>query len=142
MARKSINASLVVLAVTLILFSIPWFQSASANRGINNERGRKLYLQYCASCHGVDGKGKGPVAPNLKVPPLDLTAIPKKDGKFPGVHVRLVIEGEVGETELTTHGTREMPVWGRVFRQKRGDKGFAMLDVYALTKYVEAIQQP
>jgi hypothetical protein len=75
------------------------------------------------------------------VPPPDLTAIAKKEGKFPGVHVRVVIEGEVGETEMSTHGTREMPVWGRVFRQKRGDKGVAMLDVYALTKYIESIQQ-
>jgi hypothetical protein len=76
------------------------------------------------------------------VHPPDLTAIPKENGKFPGVHVRVVIEGEVGETELTAHGTREMPVWGRVFRQKRGDKTVAMLDVFALTKYIEAIQRP
>ncbi|MEW6208600.1 MAG: c-type cytochrome [Acidobacteriota bacterium] len=139
MAHKSVSVGFAALALTLILFSFSP-QPATADQRV--ERGRKLYLQYCASCHGVDGRGNGPVAPNLKTPPPDLTAIPKKDGKFPGVRVRLIIEGEVGETELTSHGTREMPVWGMVFRKKTGDKTFAMLNSYALTKYIEAIQRP
>jgi hypothetical protein len=34
-----------------------------------------------------------------------------------------------------------MPVWGQVFRTKHGDYGVGLLHVYALTKYVESIQQ-
>ena len=72
--------------------------------------------------------------------PSDLTTIRKEGGKFPRVRIRLVIAGEVGETELTVHGTREMPVWGRVFRFKEADKSAAALDVYALMRYIESIR--
>jgi mono/diheme cytochrome c family protein len=106
----------------------------------NNERGRILYMQHCASCHGVDGKGQGPVAKNLRAPLPDLTMIQRKEGKFPGTKLKLVIAGEVGETEITAHGTREMPVWGRVFRESRGQDR-SRLDVYSLVKYIESIQE-
>ena len=36
------------------------------------DRGKQLYQIYCALCHGVDAKGKGPVAAKF-VPPPDLT---------------------------------------------------------------------
>jgi cytochrome c553 len=36
--------------------------------------GRDLFEFYCASCHGRDGKGSGPVAPALKTPPPHLCA--------------------------------------------------------------------
>lgn len=39
---------------------------------------------YCASCHGVDAKGEGPVAKSLNVKPSDLTRIAARSGgKFP-----------------------------------------------------------
>jgi mono/diheme cytochrome c family protein len=107
----------------------------------NNDRGRKLYIQYCASCHGIDATGTGPVAPNLCKPVPDLTQIEKREGKFPGTRIKLVTGGEVGQTEFSAHGTREMPVWGQVFRYKRGNHSTGMLDVYALTKYIESIQK-
>ena len=37
-------------------------------------RGAALYPAYCASCHGVEGHGDGPLAHDLSVPPADLTA--------------------------------------------------------------------
>lgn len=37
------------------------------------ERGKKLYQAQCASCHGADGKGTGPVAKALAHPPADLS---------------------------------------------------------------------
>jgi hypothetical protein len=81
------------------------------------------------------------VASSLSKAPPDLTGIEKREGKFSGVRIRMIIAGEVGATELAAHGTREMPVWGRVFRFKRGDRGVADLDVFALTKYIDSIQQ-
>jgi mono/diheme cytochrome c family protein len=100
-------------------------------------RGHKLFTQYCASCHGLDGKGSGPAAAALKTPPADLTAIQKQGGTFPEDHVRTVIDGE---RDLPAHGTREMPVWGRVLRRTRGD--LAQADVVALTRYIQSIQKP
>ncbi len=37
-------------------------------------RGGRLYAESCAVCHGARGKGNGPAAATLKVPPADLTA--------------------------------------------------------------------
>jgi hypothetical protein len=98
-------------------------------------------MQHCASCHGADAKGHGPVASTLKTAPSDLTNIPTEKGKFPSIRISLVIQGEVGQMEIAAHGTREMPVWGAVFRAIRPDKGVARLDVYALTKYIESLQK-
>jgi mono/diheme cytochrome c family protein len=134
--RKLITTVVLSLTVLLVSGSIP-----SSPAKADNERGRKLFVQYCASCHGVDGKGQGPVAPTLRKPVPDLTQIAKKEGKFPGGRVSLVIGGEVGQTEVAAHGTREMPVWGKVFRSKRGDYGVGLLDVSVLTRYIESIQQ-
>jgi hypothetical protein len=59
-----------------------------------DEEGRKLFVVYCASCHGEDGRGKGVVAEAMKVPPSDLTQINKRrDGKFPYDEVRDIISG-------------------------------------------------
>jgi hypothetical protein len=60
---------------------------------------------------------------------------------FPAARIKLVIAGEVGQTEIRAHGTSDMPVWGRVFRHVRTEKSVARLDVYALTMYIESMQQ-
>jgi mono/diheme cytochrome c family protein len=137
MVRKSLSIVVLGLAVLLVSDSV----SSSSSVSANNERGRRLYLQYCASCHGVDGKGHGPVAPSLSTPLPDLTQIEKRTGTFPASRIKLVIAGEVGQTEIRAHGTSDMPVWGRVFRFVETDKSAARLDVYALLKYIESIQQ-
>jgi putative copper export protein/mono/diheme cytochrome c family protein len=36
--------------------------------------GAALYPQHCASCHGSEGRGDGPAARGLRIPPADLTA--------------------------------------------------------------------
>ncbi len=37
------------------------------------QRGRTLYAEYCASCHGPSGNGKGVAAAGLNPPPIDFT---------------------------------------------------------------------
>lgn len=37
------------------------------------EEGKKLFAQYCASCHGEKGKGDGPAAAMLNPKPKDLS---------------------------------------------------------------------
>ena len=62
------------------------------------------------ACHGVDAKGKGPLADQLKVAPADLTQLAKKNGGvFP---TNAVYEKVDGRQEIKAHGPREMPVWG------------------------------
>src|SRR6516225_6568496 len=72
--------------------------------------GKAEYHSSCAPCHGIDGKGNGPVSADLKVPPPDLTVLAKKNnGTFPFNSVYEIIDGR---KTVMAHGTRDMPIWG------------------------------
>lgn len=72
--------------------------------------GKREFDSKCASCHGLSGKGDGPMRPWLTVKAADLTTISQKNGGvLPVVRLNEVIDGRM---ELKAHGTREMPVWG------------------------------
>lgn len=101
------------------------------------KKGRQLFTQYCAVCHGSDARGNGPVAAELKKQPADLTVIQKQGEKFPTYRVMTFIEGE---RVVPAHGTREMPIWGTVFRRTK-DEMREQGDVYALVKYIESLQK-
>jgi len=76
--------------------------------------GEQTYKQYCAACHGVDAKGRGPLAPLLKTPPPNLTTLAKRHlGKFPYDYVASVLEFGPG---VSAHGSSDMPTWGPIFR--------------------------
>jgi hypothetical protein len=54
--------------------------------------GYELYLGHCAICHGLDGRGQGPLAQAMKIVPADLTQISAKHaGSFPEAKVADVI---------------------------------------------------
>ena len=75
--------------------------------------GKSEFQSSCASCHGTDGRGKGPVSEQLKVPPSDLTMLAKNNnGVFP---TNAVYETIHGSKTIPAHGTREMPIWGERF---------------------------
>ncbi len=98
-----------------------------------------MYLTYCAACHGTDGKGSGPVASALKKPPADLTTLAAHNqGKFPQMRVYGAIRGDLN---VPSHGTAEMPVWGRVLlRISQGDDAQAQLRIANLVGYLRSIQ--
>ena len=99
--------------------------------------GKQMYVNYCASCHGLNGKGNGPVAPALKFQPTDLTVLSKNnDGKFPTAHVLSVLQ-----FGGPAHGTADMPVWGTVLASmdETSSQG-RMLGVSNLRHYLETIQ--
>lgn len=107
---------------------------------IESLQGADLFRAYCASCHGTDGKGKGPAASSLKSTPADLTKISARSGgKFPFVKVQQIIAGQA--PVVVSHGNREMPVWGPVFSQVTTDQDFGTLRVYNLAKFLETIQK-
>jgi mono/diheme cytochrome c family protein len=77
-------------------------------------RGSGLYLRYCASCHGREGRGDGSVAPALGERPTDLTQIAAVNGgDFPFVAVAEAIDGT---RSPRAHGVSEMPIWPETFR--------------------------
>lgn len=51
-----------------------YFRSPTGFTAVAVARGAELFPQHCASCHGADGRGDGPAAKGLDIPPADLTA--------------------------------------------------------------------
>jgi mono/diheme cytochrome c family protein len=101
--------------------------------------GKEMYKQYCASCHGLDGKGDGPAQPALKVPATNLTTLSLKNGgMFPGAHISAVLQGD----SLTpAHGSKDMPVWGPIFHSMGGhSQAQVQLRIRNLVNYLETIQ--
>jgi len=102
--------------------------------------GAKIFRSYCAACHGIDGKGHGPVAGALRHAPPDLTLILQRNGgKFPADKVRTVIAGQ--EQSAPAHGSREMPVWGPVFHHVEWDQDLGEVRLDNVTRYLESLQQ-
>ena len=101
--------------------------------------GKEMYTAYCAVCHGTDGKGAGPAASALKVPPTDLSSLSKNNGgKYPALKVTAAIHGEAG---TAAHGSKEMPVWGPLFwNMSGGHEGEVQERVANLSKYIESLQ--
>ena len=78
--------------------------------GLGAVFGQLEYRLSCASCHGPEGKGDGPVADALKTQPTNLQMISKNnDGKFPADELYKIIDGR---QTIRAHGTSDMPVWG------------------------------
>ena len=77
--------------------------------------GERMYKQFCAACHGSEGKGHGPAASSLKVAPPDLTTLAKRHkGKFPYDYVSRVLHFGPG---VSAHGSSAMPTWGPIFQR-------------------------
>jgi hypothetical protein len=93
--------------------------------------GVDLYVRYCASCHGVAGRGDGPAAESLTPRPTDLTR------SSAGVaELMRVIDGR---RTVRAHGSSDMPVWGEVFMAAPEDDRRhrnALRNVQVLAEYV------
>ncbi len=98
-----LQAAAAVIAALVIQFnSSVWSEDF--------DEGKFEFKWACATCHGIDGKGKGPLSSELNVRPPDLTVLAKKNnGAFPLTQVYEVIDGR---KVIEAHGGREMPIWG------------------------------
>jgi len=102
--------------------------------------GHQMFKEYCAACHGADGKGRGPVAASLRVVPADLaTPALRYGGTFPEEYVTHVLRFGPG---FSAHGSSEMPVWGPIFRDLEHYKEAAVRQrIKNLCDYLESIQE-
>jgi mono/diheme cytochrome c family protein len=136
-------------ALTVCVLSVPFAIAAlarpeppsQATTPMRNPiEGKEIYRQYCASCHGIDGRGHGPASVALKHGAPDLTTISRNHGgSFPFQRVKDIIEGK--QNGSSAHGSREMPVWGPVFHEVESDLDLGELRVDAVTKAIELMQQ-
>jgi len=132
-ATISLQSRSATLAIALIASASVW---TCAQAVAENVVGKTEYLQACASCHGNDGKGGGPVATELKTPPPDLTLLAKSNG---GVLPSKVLHDIIdGRRTLRAHGTYEMPVWGNIFSQNSSNNSQKRIE--DISEYLKAIQ--
>ncbi|MEZ5561580.1 MAG: cytochrome c [Gammaproteobacteria bacterium] len=106
--------------------------------------GPQLYQRFCASCHGRQAYGDGPVAPTLKVMVPDLTRIARRQqgGEFPEQRIREIVDGRA---VLPAHGLRDMPVWGYELEAQappdQPGRAAAQSLIDKLVAYLRSIQQ-
>jgi mono/diheme cytochrome c family protein len=146
-------APLAVFSLALCCFTLPWLACTPGNaapQNISSARppiesatmpldGGKIFSNYCASCHGVNGNGDGPVAPALKTKVPDLTTLARRNrGTFPATRVRGII---AGDERYAAHGSREMPVWGPIFHQIEYDRDLGYVRLQNVTEYLGSIQK-
>jgi mono/diheme cytochrome c family protein len=104
--------------------------------------GAQLFMNHCAACHGADGEGGGPAAAAMQTTVPNLRTLAQRNGgTFPEDAVTAYIDGR---TLKASHGDRQMPIWGDVFRGP--EQGTAQRTVrqriVALVGFVKRIQYP
>jgi len=134
----------IITAVYATLFTISPVLASSL------EKGKIEFTTYCAPCHGVSGRGDGPVAPELNKKPVDVTIFASKaGGVFPRHKVKKLVDGR---TMPRAHGTPQMPIWGQWFSYQATAGGLLQEDRETIKKevddrlesliiYIESIQQ-
>ena len=137
----------IVIPGWWFLLSIPLTVSAGQGNDFPSEdmisMGGRLFVQYCSSCHGMDGRGNGPVALVLRPPPADLTRIAsRREGQFPLLELATMIDGRA---DVRAHGSRDMPVWGERFSEQvgGGSLGEEVVrgNLLVLLEYLRSIQR-
>jgi mono/diheme cytochrome c family protein len=106
---------------------------------ITSVSGADVYMEYCAVCHGKDGRGGGPAAVALKQAPTDLTTLARKNGgKFPTLAVQQSITSPEG---IAAHGAPGMPIWGQLLITNPDNTSAGVLRIHNLTTYIEGLQK-
>lgn len=109
------------------------------------DEGEALFVRHCASCHGIEARGDGPMAPVLLVQPKNLRELAAENGgEFPVERVVMRIDGR---DPLVSHGS-DMPVFGpffdRVFNKAvktpAGQPILTSAPVADLVAYLQSIQ--
>ena len=107
--------------------------------------GERLFSYRCATCHGLEANGKGPMAPVLLLQPPDLTQLQSNNnGIFP---LTRTIERIDGRDPLISHGS-PMPVYGDFFegrdvslKTESGQPIMTSQPIADLVAWLQSIQQ-
>ena len=107
---RAVIGFLAVQGVKDFKYYEPWTSPEFANASV--DRGKTLYKEYCAQCHGFTGKGDGPAASGLEPKPAVHANIPFE--KLPMEYLYNVINHggpAVGKSP-------NMPYWGLTIGQQ------------------------
>jgi mono/diheme cytochrome c family protein len=140
--------SMILLGMLVVATSLCLAQNQSDQKPVVKQTaikatsaasGKQMYTEYCAPCHGIDGKGNGPAANAMKAPPTDLTQLARKhDGKYPANSVASVLKFGGGPG---AHGSAEMPVWGPLLQSlNKFDDTVVQQRVSNIVSYIETLQ--
>jgi mono/diheme cytochrome c family protein len=130
------------IAGLVLIAAAPAARGQQADKAVGTVAGSFTYKTYCATCHGKEAKGDGPLADNLRFRPPDLTLLAKRNGgTFPDDLVHRIIDGR---KPVKGHGGPDMPVWGDAF--KNVESGFSDEKVKeridGLVEHLKSIQAP
>ena len=104
--------------------------------------GSYAYRTYCATCHGTDGKGEGPLAGSLRFNPPDLSLLSKRNGgEYPAEKIHRIVDGR---KPLPGHGGPDMPIWGDAFRNAETgyDDAKVKEKISSVVEYLHTLQAP
>jgi mono/diheme cytochrome c family protein len=135
------------IAVALLAAVAATGVAAQQRPAAQRDMGKIEYETNCASCHGMQGKGDGPLKPFLTRSAPDLTQLARGNGGvLPVSRIYSVIEGS---TEPSAHGTRDMPIWGREYKTRAAEyyqempydpDTFVRARVLSLVDYIARLQ--
>jgi mono/diheme cytochrome c family protein len=102
-------------------------------------QGKALFMRYCASCHGPNGAGDGPLAASLSTPPANLRLLSLRFGNpLPQDVIARFIDGRA---DVKAHGSRDMPVWGyKFYAESGGDEAEVKERIAKLVAFLQSIQ--
>lgn len=128
----------VALAAAALISGCDKVDRGSASHTVR-PTGEELFVEHCASCHGIEGRGDGPLAAELRVAPSNLRLLAKENnGRFPDRRVQRSIDGR---GMPAAHGLPQMPVWGNVWRREGMNEGELGALEISLTNYLKSIQE-
>jgi mono/diheme cytochrome c family protein len=137
----SVTWTVACAAAALVLAPSVLPSGAQTTGGNAIDSGSSLYSSYCASCHGLSGRGDGPVAVHLRRPPADLTRLARaNNGVLPAERLARIIDGR---QTVRTHGTSDMPVWGDALAKSisGGDEAAVQARISAIVSHLASLQE-
>lgn len=107
---RAVIGFLAVQGVKDFTYYEPWTSPEFANASV--DRGKTLYREYCAQCHGFTGKGDGPAASGLEPKPAIHANMPFE--KLPIEYLYNVIN----HGGVAVGKSPNMPYWGLTIGQQ------------------------
>lgn len=118
-------AACVFLASLVVMFG---HDPASAGATADPLIGRKLYITYCSSCHGVTGRGDGPAAARLLPKPPNLT-----DDAYMSRKTDQDLYTVISGGSPAIHRFSEMPAWKSLLYSER---------IWDIVAYIRTLHRP